>query len=266
MTSVTAGLALCCAVSGRRADAVACAEALLRRRSPRRQCDRAKANRAATAGIVTRTPRLLIVQCLVHSLHQVHDRYLAQTIEFLRDNPSGLKLEPWSKRPSTRSSIPARSVTSRPMRGAPSRVDCGRRTRTGYRSSRPERPTKPRRCCQSPTTQRPNALGLWFSAELAPGIPLSVGPVIYRLPGGWRQRCYAHPSNSNPALASAPGSGPRRPDRSEHGQLGHRDAGRRLGGSRRAIGLGGDRRLTSLRSPVEAPRHPRPPAAPRAFF
>ena len=36
----------------------------------------------------------------------------------------------WSRRPSTRSSIPAPSVTSRRVTGAPSRAGCGRRTRT----------------------------------------------------------------------------------------------------------------------------------------
>ena len=49
----------------------------------------------------------------------------------------------------------------------------------------------------------------------------------------------------------SPGSAGRNMDK-----LGHRDARRRLGGARRAVGLGGDQRLSNLRSPAVAPdRH-----------
>ena len=60
----------------------------------------------------------------------VHDRYLAEMVEFLRDNPYGLGSITWSRRPSTRSSIPAPSVTSRRGTSAPRPAGCGPRTLT----------------------------------------------------------------------------------------------------------------------------------------
>ena len=92
--------------------------------------------------------------------------------------------ESWSRRPSTRSSIPAPSVTSRRTTGAPSRVDCGRRTRTGYRSSRRRRPTKPRRCCQSTTTERPTRSPFGSAPSSRPASRSPWDPAIHRRTGG----------------------------------------------------------------------------------
>ena len=106
----------------------------------------------------------------------VHDRDLAETVEFLRDNPFGLRLETWSKRPSTRSSIPAPSVTSRrdDRRSEPSRL---------WTTDADRIPLEQAQAPHQAETLLPvhdhgtaNALALWFSAELAPGISLSVGP------------------------------------------------------------------------------------------
>ena len=59
----------------------------------------------------------------------VHDRYLAEMVEFLRAARTASGSMTWSRRPSTRSSIPVPSGTSRRGTSAPRRAGCGRRTR-----------------------------------------------------------------------------------------------------------------------------------------
>ena len=107
----------------------------------------------------------------------VHDRYLGETVEFLRDNPYGLEPRGPDREDRQRDLLLRHaSVTLRRLTGARSRVGCGRRTRTRSRSSRRRRLTRPRRCWPIHDHGTANALALWFSAELAPGISLSVGP------------------------------------------------------------------------------------------
>ena len=58
----------------------------------------------------------------------VHDRYLAETVEFLRDNPYGLDLGDLVDKTVNEISYSAASVTSERATDAPSRVRSGRRT------------------------------------------------------------------------------------------------------------------------------------------
>ena len=60
----------------------------------------------------------------------VDDRYSGEMVQFLRDNPYGLKLDGLAPVGWMRSSIPAPSGTSRPVTGAPSQAGCGLRTRS----------------------------------------------------------------------------------------------------------------------------------------
>ena len=75
--------------------------------------------------------RVMIPRSVTAWTALVHDRYLAETVGSCGTTRSASSSRSWSKRPSTRSSIPAPSVTSRRMTGAPSRVGCGPRTRAG---------------------------------------------------------------------------------------------------------------------------------------
>jgi SAM-dependent methyltransferase len=106
----------------------------------------------------------------------VHDRYLGDTVEFLRANPYGLDLEDLVERTVNEISYSGgfRHLAAGDRRSEPSRLwttDVG---------------TIPLEQAQSPHEAEgllhvrahgtANALALWFSAELAPGISLSVGP------------------------------------------------------------------------------------------
>ena len=93
-----------------------------------------------------------------------------------------------------------------------------------------------------------NALALWFSAELAPGISLSIGPGDPPTHWGMTTAPLRSPVELTPGMVvharvqDRPGSADRDMD-----ELGHRAARRRLGGARRAGGLGRDRRLSGPR-------------------
>jgi hypothetical protein len=95
-----------------------------------------------------------------------------------------------------------------------------------------------------------NALALWFSAELVPGISLSVGPGD--APTHWGDDdgpaalpCAAHARHGRPRQSQdRPGPAGRDMD-----ELGRRAARRGLGGARRAGRLAGDRRLNNPKNP-----------------
>ena len=95
--------------------------------------------------------------------------------------PAGQPVRPqarasWSKRPSTRSSIRAPSVTSRRIdrRSEPSRLWTTNADRISLEEA--QAPHQAETLLPVRDHGTANALALWFSAELAPGISLSVGP------------------------------------------------------------------------------------------
>jgi hypothetical protein len=106
----------------------------------------------------------------------VHDRYSGEMVQFLRDNPYGLKLDDLAEM--TVNEI-FYSGTFRHLAAGDTRSEPGRLWTT-------EAELIPLEQAQAPheaETLLPirehgtaNALALWFSAELAPGISLSVGP------------------------------------------------------------------------------------------
>ena len=104
-----------------------------------------------------------------------------------------------------------------------------------------------------------NALALWFSADLAPGISLAVGPGDPPTHWGMTTAPLRSPVELTPDMViraqsqDRPGTAGRNMDK-----VGHRDAGRGLGGARRAVSLGGDRRLSS---PSPTPRRRMPKTA-----
>ena len=106
----------------------------------------------------------------------VHDRYLAQTIEFLRDNPFGLKLELLVAKTVNEiiSSGTFRHLVADDRRSEPSRLWTTNADRIPLEQSQAPHQAETPLPVQDHGTA--NALALWFSAELAPGTSLSVGP------------------------------------------------------------------------------------------
>ena len=170
-------------------------------------------------------------------------------VQFLRDNPYGLRLDDLAEK--TVNEI-FYSGTFRHLAAGDRRSEPGRLWTTDAELIPLEQAQAPHEAeTLLPVHEHgtANALALWFSAELAPGISLSVGPgdppthwgmttAPLRSPGG------AHARHGRSRQSQdRPGS----PDR-DMDELGHRAARRRLGGARRAGGLGGDRRLNNLGS------------------
>ena len=156
----------------------------------------------------------------------------------------------WSKRPSTRSSIPAPSVTSRRMTGAPSRARLWTTNADRIPLEQAQAPHQAETLLPVHDHGTANALALWFSAELAPGISLSVGPGDPPTHWGMTTAPLRSPVELKPGIAvrARVRTAPARP-------IGTWTSWaiamprRRLGGARRAVGLGRDRRLSNLRSP-----------------
>jgi SAM-dependent methyltransferase len=106
----------------------------------------------------------------------VYDRHLAETVGFLRDDPYGLRLDGLVEM--TVNEI-LYSGTYRHLTGDDTRSEPGRLWTTDTDVIPLERAEAPHEAetllrVRDPGTA--NALALWFGAELAPGISLSIGP------------------------------------------------------------------------------------------
>ncbi|MGA9161911.1 MAG: 50S ribosomal protein L11 methyltransferase [Actinomycetota bacterium] len=106
----------------------------------------------------------------------VHDRHLGETVGFLRDDPYGLRLDGLVEM--TLNEIiysgTYRHLTEADMRSEPGRLwttDAG-----GISLEQAEAPHEAETLLQVRDPGTANALALWFSAELASGVSLSVGP------------------------------------------------------------------------------------------
>ncbi|HWI30211.1 MAG TPA: 50S ribosomal protein L11 methyltransferase, partial [Microbacterium sp.] len=106
----------------------------------------------------------------------VHDRYLGETVEFLRDNPYGLKLEDLVEKTVNEVSYSggSRHLAVGDRRSEPSRLWTTNVALIPLEQARA--PHQADRMLRVRDHGMANALALWFSAELAPGISLSVGP------------------------------------------------------------------------------------------
>ena len=106
----------------------------------------------------------------------VHDRYLADMIEFLRENPFGLKLEVLVE--DTVNEIiysgTFRHLAADDLRSEPRRLWTTNADRIPLEQA--QAPHQAETLLPVHDHGTANALALWFSAELAPDIPLSVGP------------------------------------------------------------------------------------------
>ena len=184
----------------------------------------------------------------------VHDRYLGETVEFLRGNPYGLRLEGLVEMTVNEISY---SGTFRHLTAGDRRSEPGRLWTTDadlISLERAQAPHEAETLLQVRDHGTANALALWFSAELAPGISLSVGPGDPPTHWGMTTAPLRSPVELTPdtVVRARVRTAPARPARNMD-EVGHRDAGRRLGGARRAVDLGGDRRLSSPRSPWRLP-------------
>ncbi len=106
----------------------------------------------------------------------VHDRHLAETMEFLRDDAYGFRLDPLVEM--TVNEI-LYSGSSRHLSDRARRSEPGRLWTTDARAVPLDVAGSPHEAEVLLRVHEPgtaNALALWFSAELASGVPLSVGP------------------------------------------------------------------------------------------
>ena len=106
----------------------------------------------------------------------VHDRYLGETVEFLRDNPYGLTFEGLVEMTVNEISY---SGTFRHLTAGDRRSEPGRLWTTDadlISLEQAQAPHEAETLLQVSDHGTANALALWFSADLAPGISLSVGP------------------------------------------------------------------------------------------
>ena len=106
----------------------------------------------------------------------VHDAYLEDMVDFLRDNPYGVDLEDLVEK--TLNEIHY-SGTFRHLAAADKRSQPGRLWTTDAELVTLEQAAAPHEAETQLRVQErgtANALALWFSAELSPGISLSVGP------------------------------------------------------------------------------------------
>ena len=106
----------------------------------------------------------------------VHDRYLSETVDFLRDNPYGLDLEDLVDKTVNEISYSGgfRHLAAGDRRSEPRRL---------WATDVEHNPLEQARAPHEGEVLLPvhdhgtaNALALWFSAEIAPGASLSVGP------------------------------------------------------------------------------------------
>jgi Arginine methyltransferase oligomerization subdomain len=106
----------------------------------------------------------------------VPDRYLADMIEFLQDNPFGLRLDVLVE--DTVNEIiysgSFRHLAEDDRRSEPGRLWTTNADRIPLEQA--QAPHEAEMLLPIHDHGTANALALWFSAELAPGIPLSVGP------------------------------------------------------------------------------------------
>ena len=106
----------------------------------------------------------------------VHDRYLGEMVEFLRDNPYGLRFDDLVEK--TVNEI-FYSGTFRHLAAGDKRSEASRLWTTDaglIPLGQAQAPHEAETVLPVRDHGTANALALWFSAQLAPGISLSVGP------------------------------------------------------------------------------------------
>ena len=106
----------------------------------------------------------------------VHDRYLSETLEFLRAEPYGLRLDSLVEMTVNEISYSGtfRHLTTGDQRSQPGRLWTTDASAVSLHQA--QTPHEAETTLNIHDGGTANALALWFSAELAPGISLSIGP------------------------------------------------------------------------------------------
>ena len=106
----------------------------------------------------------------------VHDRYLGDMVEFLRDNPYGIRLDGLVEKTVNEISYSGtfRHLAADDRRSEPSRLWTTDAAHITLEQARAPHEAEVELVVRDHGTA--NALALWFSATLAPGFSLSVGP------------------------------------------------------------------------------------------
>jgi type I protein arginine methyltransferase len=106
----------------------------------------------------------------------VHDPYLGETVDFLRDKPYGLSLDPLVEMTVNEISYSGsfRHLTASDRRSEPGRL--WTTDANGISLEQAQAPHEAETVLQVHKHGTANALALWFSADLAPDIQLSIGP------------------------------------------------------------------------------------------
>ena len=180
----------------------------------------------------------------------MHDRHLGETVGFLRDNPYGLSLDGLVEMTVNEISY---SGSFRHLAAGDRRSEPGRLWTTDARLiplEQAQAPHEAETLLQVHDAGTANALALWFSAELAPGVSLSVGPGDPPTHWGMTTAPLRSPVELTPGMVvrARVRTAPARPV-GTWTRWADRDAGRRLGGARRTVGLGRDRRLRTPYGP-----------------
>ena len=191
----------------------------------------------------------------------VHDRYLSETVEFLRDSPYGLDLGDLVDKTVNEISysggfrhlgagdqtLRAVSAVDDGRRSDPARASGGAsRSRGAVASPRPRNGQRARTLVQCRARTRRPALGRTRRSADALGNDDRAPALTRGAHTGHGRSCQSQ---------DCPCSTGRDLD-----EVGDRDARRRLGGARRAVGVGGDRRRLSRAHGAHRPRRlPRPP-------
>ena len=174
----------------------------------------------------------------------VHDRYLAETVEFLQDNPYGLRFDDLIEQTVNEIfySGSFRHLAADDLRSEASQLWTTDAERITLEQAQAAHEAEPLLVVSD--HGRANALALWFGAELAPGVSLSIGPGDPPTHWGMTTAPLRAPGRAQPghggAVQSADGPGPADGDVD---QLGPGPARWRLARARRAGGVGGARRL-----------------------
>ena len=150
----------------------------------------------------------------------VHDRYSGEMVQFLRDNPYGLNLDDLAEM--TVNEI-FYSGTFRHLAAGDRRSEPGRLWTTDAELISLEQAQAPHQA----ETLLPvrdygtaNALALWFSAELAPGVSLSVGPGDPPTHWGMTTAPLRRPAQLRPGMAVRAKVRTTQPGRPGHGRVG----------------------------------------------
>ena len=172
----------------------------------------------------------------------VYDRYLGDMVDFLQDNPYGLRLDDLVDKTVNEIlySGTFRHLAADDMRSEPMRLWTTDADLISLEQARASHEAEALLRVRAHGTA--NALALWFSATLAPGISLSVGPGDPPTHWGMTTAPLRSAVKLTPGMAR-PRQSQDHPSSAERDmdELGDRAARRRLGGARRAGDLGRDR-------------------------